>query len=76
LACSNLFSGRDTGDARGGRPAPHFEPGFNLFSPEQDIELGKRSAQQIAQEVTLLNDEPTVSYIRQLGAKLAARAPA
>ena len=77
LACgggSGLLSGRGGESGGGGKPAPHFEPGFNLFSPEQDIELGKRSAQQIAQEVTLLNDEPTVSYIRQLGAKLAARA--
>ncbi|MGI9108010.1 MAG: M48 family metalloprotease [Pyrinomonadaceae bacterium] len=76
LACGGsggggLLSGRGGG---GGKPAPHFEPGFNLFSPEQDIELGKRSAQQIAQEVPILNDEPTVSYIRQLGAKLASRA--
>jgi Zn-dependent protease with chaperone function len=73
LGCSNLFSGRGDG-AQGGKPAPHFEPGFNLFSPEQDIELGKRSAQQIAQEMPLLNDEPIVTYIRQLGANLAARA--
>jgi len=78
LACgggSGLLSGRGGESGGGGKPAPHFEPGFNLFSPEQDIELGKQSAQQIAREVTLLNDEPTVSYIRQLGAKLAARAP-
>ena len=72
LACGNLFSGR--GDSATGKPAPHFEPGFNLFSPEQDIELGKRSAQQIAQQMPLLNDEPIVTYVRQLGAKLAARA--
>ncbi|HEV2802409.1 MAG TPA: M48 family metalloprotease [Pyrinomonadaceae bacterium] len=74
LACSNLFSGRG-GSSGGGTPAPHFEPGFNLFSPEQDIELGRRSAQQIAQEMPLLNDEPIVNYVRQIGANLAARAP-
>ncbi|HEY9402285.1 MAG TPA: M48 family metallopeptidase, partial [Pyrinomonadaceae bacterium] len=74
LGCSNLFSGRGGGGAQGGKPAPHFEPGFNLFSPEQDIELGKRSAQEIAQQMPLLNDEPIVNYIRQLGANLASRA--
>ncbi|HZH92212.1 MAG TPA: M48 family metallopeptidase [Pyrinomonadaceae bacterium] len=73
LGCSNLFSGRGEGE-RGGKPAPHFKPGFNLFSPEQDIELGKRSAQQMAQEMPLLNDEAIVTYIRQLGANLASRA--
>ncbi|MDQ1557999.1 MAG: hypothetical protein QOD32_1059 [Pyrinomonadaceae bacterium] len=73
LGCSGLFSGRGGGES-GGKPAPHFEPGFNLFSPEQDIELGKRSAQEVAQQMPLLNDEPIVTYIRGLGAKLAARA--
>jgi len=72
LGCSNLFSGR--GDSATGKPAPHFEPGFNLFSPEQDIELGKRSAQQMAQQTPLLNDDAIVTYVRALGAKLAARA--
>ncbi|HJR07756.1 MAG TPA: M48 family metalloprotease [Pyrinomonadaceae bacterium] len=75
LSCSNPFSGRDGGGSASGKPAPHFEPGFNLFSPEQDIELGKRSAQQIAQQMPLLNDEPIVNYVRGLGAKLASRAP-
>jgi beta-barrel assembly-enhancing protease len=60
------------GDAR---PAPHFRTGFNLFTPEQDIELGRQSAAKISQQVPILNDEPTVSYIRQLGARLAAKAP-
>ncbi len=59
----------------GGRPAPHFKPGFNLFTPEQDIELGKQSAAKIGQEVPLLRDERTVNYVRQLGARLAAKAP-
>ncbi|HKY05013.1 MAG TPA: M48 family metallopeptidase [Blastocatellia bacterium] len=57
------------------RQAPHFKPGFNLFSPEQDIELGRQSAQKIAQQVPMLRDDEVVGYIRQLGAKLAARAP-
>lgn len=64
--------GNSTSNAR---PAPHFKPGFNLFSPEQDIEVGRQSAQQIAQQAPLLKDEQIVGYIRQLGAKLAAKAP-
>jgi Zn-dependent protease with chaperone function len=73
LGCSDLFSGGGSANG-GGKPAPHFEPGFNLFSPEQDIELGRRSAQQMAQQTPLLNDEQIVTYVRGLGAKLAARA--
>ncbi|MBA3443069.1 MAG: hypothetical protein H0T92_24760, partial [Pyrinomonadaceae bacterium] len=63
-ALPNLSGGGNntTGNAR---PAPHFTPGFNLFSPEQDVELGRQSAQQIAQQVPLMRDEKTVGYIRQ-----------
>jgi beta-barrel assembly-enhancing protease len=51
-----------------------FKPGFNLFKPEQDVELGRQSAQEIARQVPLLKDEATVGYIQQLGAKLSSKA--
>jgi predicted Zn-dependent protease len=73
LACGGLFGGG--AGAGSARPAPHFQPGFNLFTPEQDVEVGRRSAEEIARQVPLLNDAPTVNYIRSLGAKLAAKAP-
>jgi predicted Zn-dependent protease len=57
------------------RPAPHFQPGFNLFTPEQDIELGRRSAAEVAGQVPLLKDGAIVSYVQQLSARLASRAP-
>jgi len=56
------------------KTAPHFEPGFNLFSPEQDVQIGRQSAQQVESQIPLLRDEATVSYVRQLGARLAAKA--
>ncbi|HEX8091130.1 MAG TPA: M48 family metalloprotease [Blastocatellia bacterium] len=71
LACGGLSNSR----IGGGRPAPHFKPGFNLFKPEQDIELGRQSAQQVTRQMPLLNDPSIVGYVRQLGSKLAARAP-
>ncbi|HEX8096483.1 MAG TPA: M48 family metallopeptidase [Pyrinomonadaceae bacterium] len=64
-----------TGVSKDARPAPHFKPGFNLFTPEQDIELGKRSATQITQQVPLLCDGRVVNYVAQLGKKLSAKAP-
>ncbi len=78
LACGGLLSGdsgSDVDNAGGARPAPHFEPGFNLFSPEQDIELGRMSAREIAQQVPVMTDARTTQYVQQLGAKLAAQAP-
>jgi len=67
------WRGRDKAGAQ--RAAPHFRPGFNLFRPEQDVELGRQSAAQIAREVTLLRDAEVNGYVSRLGAKLAAHAP-
>ena len=70
-------SGGDTGGgtAAGGDTAPQFKPGFNLFSPQQDVEMGRQSAAQIVREMPLLRDQQIVAYVQQLGAKLAAKAP-
>ncbi|HEX8847606.1 MAG TPA: M48 family metallopeptidase [Pyrinomonadaceae bacterium] len=77
-SCKKMLGDKSGSDGYGGastRPAPHFKPGFNLFTPEQDIELGKQSAQQVVQQVPLLRSERIVNYVRQVGAKLAAKAP-
>jgi hypothetical protein len=75
LACGGLLSNRGGTTSGSARPAPHFEPGFNLFTPEQDVEVGRRSAEQIASQVPLMNDAQIVNYVRALGAKLVAKAP-
>lgn len=75
-ACGGLTSNRGGAGAGGSaRAAPHFEPGFNIFTPEQDVELGRRSAEQVSHQVPLMNDAQIVNYVRALGAKLAAHAP-
>jgi hypothetical protein len=77
-ACKSLLGDKSGSDGYGGaatRPAPHFKPGFNLFTPEQDIQMGRQSADEVAQQVPLLRDEKVVNYVRQLGARLAAKAP-
>jgi hypothetical protein len=77
-ACKTMLGDKSGSDGYGGsgnRPAPHFKPGFNLFTPEQDVEMGKQSAQQVAQQVPLISDQRILNYVRQLGARLAAKAP-
>jgi len=49
--------------------------GFNLFSPEQDVELGKLSADEVTRQLPLVRDERTTRYVQRLGDKLAANAP-
>jgi len=50
-------------------------PGFNLFSPQQDVEVGKQSAAQVEKQLPLLNDSAVESYVRRVGERLAAAAP-
>src|SRR5215212_89900 len=77
-ACKSLLGDKSGSDGYGGaatRPAPHFKPGFNLFTPEQDIQMGRQSAEEVARQVPLLSDERIVSYVRRLGERLAGKAP-
>ena len=51
-------------------------PCKNSYSPEQQIELGQKAAQQVYKEMPVLPDSSSVTkYIQQLGSKLAAQAP-
>src|SRR5260221_14145487 len=51
------------------------KPGVNIFSPEQDIELGKQNAAQAEQQLRMLKDPKVDNYLNNLGKKLAAHAP-
>jgi predicted Zn-dependent protease len=48
---------------------------FNLFSPEQDVELGRASAEEIARQSVVFDDERVTRYVQRLGDKIAAHAP-
>ncbi len=51
------------------------KPGWNMFSPEQDVELGQQAALEVAQQVPMLNDSQVDKYLNTLGQRLAAKAP-
>lgn len=52
------------------------EPCKNNYSPQQQIQLGQRAAQQVYTQMPVLPDtSPVTSYIQQLGSKLTAQAP-
>jgi len=50
-------------------------PGFNLFSVEQDIEIGRQSAAEAERQLRLLNDRNVDRYLNEIVRKLAAQAP-
>ena len=51
------------------------EPGFNLFTVQQDIELGRQSAIEAEKQLRLLNDRNTDVYLNRIIQRLAANAP-
>jgi len=51
------------------------KPGWNLFSPAQDVQLGREAAAQAERQLPMLNDRRVDDYLNRLGRKLAAKAP-
>jgi predicted Zn-dependent protease len=48
------------------------KPGWNLFSKDQDIQLGKEAAAQVEKQYTVARNADLASYVRRIGAKLAS----
>ena len=51
------------------------EPGFNLFSVEQDQEIGRQSADEAERQLPILKDRSIQAYVDGVGKRLAAVAP-
>jgi Zn-dependent protease with chaperone function len=50
-------------------------PGWNMFSPQQDIQIGQRLSQQAQGQLPMLNDPRVDNYLNQLGHRLSVHAP-
>lgn len=53
------------------KPGDPIKPGYNSFSKEQDIQLGREAAAEIRKQVDIVDNQQLQSYIRDLGARLA-----
>lgn len=51
------------------------KPGFNLFSPEQDIEVGRQVSGDADRQLPMLHNARVDNYLNKLGQRLAAHAP-
>lgn len=49
-------------------------PGWNMFSPQQDVEIGAQSAAEAERQLPILNDRQVNNYINNIGQRLAAHA--
>jgi beta-barrel assembly-enhancing protease len=63
LAAQALSWGRQPGDP--------LKPGYNLYSPQQDIQLGQIQAAQVRLHYAEVGDEFLQTYIRRIGERLA-----
>lgn len=50
-----------------------FKPGFNLFSKDQDIQLGKEAASQVQQQMEVINNPKLQAFIDRIGNRLASQ---
>jgi Zn-dependent protease with chaperone function len=51
------------------------KPGWNVFSPQQDVQIGQQVSADAEKQLVMLNDARVDRYIDSLGKKLAAKAP-
>ncbi|HEV7765385.1 MAG TPA: M48 family metallopeptidase [Thermoanaerobaculia bacterium] len=49
-------------------------PGWNMFSAQQDVEIGAQSAAQAEAQLPILRDPEVDAYVNRIGQKLAASA--
>jgi Peptidase family M48 len=59
--------------ARGDRT--HLKPGFNLFSPDQDIQLGRQATRDVEKQLPMLNNARVDNYLNALGHRLDLHVP-
>ena len=53
------------------QPGDPLRPGYNVFSKQQDVELGREAAGEIRKQVEIVDNQDLQRYIRDLGARLA-----
>jgi len=51
------------------------KPGWNLFSPQQDIEMGRQVSREAESQLQIINDGRATAYLNDLGRRLASKAP-
>jgi Zn-dependent protease with chaperone function len=49
------------------------KPGWNLFSKDQDVQLGREAAAQVEQQMPVVRDNELNAYVQRIGQKLASQ---
>jgi Zn-dependent protease with chaperone function len=51
------------------------KPGWNMFSPAQDVEVGQQTSREAEQQLPMLSNSRVDNYLNNLGRTLASHAP-
>ena len=54
---------------------PNFKLGYNFYSPQDDVQVGKENSAQVDRQLPLLKDPEALNYLNGLGKRLVALAP-
>jgi predicted Zn-dependent protease len=54
------------------RPGEPLKPGFNLYSKEQDVEIGREASAQVRQQFQVVQNQWLQNYLNTVGQRLAA----
>ncbi len=74
LAAALFFAAAPGADAQRGQRT-QLKPGWNMFSPQADIQIGQKAAQDAEKKLRKCNDPRVDEYLTQVGKRLAAKAP-
>lgn len=55
------------------KPGDPITPGYNLYSKEQDIQIGREAAAQVRRQVSLVENRELQSYVQAIGRRLASQ---
>jgi Zn-dependent protease with chaperone function len=58
------------GGAAAEKKLKQLKPGFNFFSKDQDVQLGKESAAQVEQQMTVVKNPQLDAYVQKIATKL------
>ncbi|MBZ5529377.1 MAG: M48 family metalloprotease [Acidobacteriia bacterium] len=52
-----------------------YKPGWNIFSPQQDVQLGLKASEDARKKLVMCNEPKLDAYLTQVGKRLAAKTP-
>src|SRR5215467_10539276 len=54
------------------RPGDPLKPGFNLFSKQDDVQIGQENSKQVLQQYEVVKNQFLQDYVQRMGQKLAS----